>query len=92
MKTMSICLMTGFALATALPVSAMAQSSDAAYCQKLTNTYEAYVANVGGRRDKIDQNADAQIAVNKCQAGDMSGIPVLEQTLRDAKFNLPSRG
>jgi len=30
--------------------------------------------------------------MDKCKANDYSGIPVLEQELRNAKLELPSRG
>ena len=44
-----------------------------------------------GRHGGIDQNANAKIAVDKCNAGDASGIPVLEQELKNAKVTLPQR-
>lgn len=44
-----------------------------------------------GRHGDTDQNASAKIAIDKCNAGDTSGIPVLEQELKNAGFTLPQR-
>jgi hypothetical protein len=78
MTIKSICLISGLAFAAAVPASA--QSNDAAYCSALIKD--------GG----AEQNAPARIAIDKCKANDYSGIPVLEQELRNAKLELPSRG
>jgi len=92
MKIQSIILATGFALSFATP--AMAQGSDAAYCHALSAKYQEYIGHgSGGRHGGADnQNADARMAVDKCNAGDTSGIPVLERTLKDARIELPSHG
>jgi hypothetical protein len=91
MKIQSICLITGLALAAAMPASA--QSNDAAYCNALIGEYQHYLGGSGsGKHTDIDQNATARVAINKCKAGDFSGIPVLEQELRNAKLELPPRG
>lgn len=89
MKIQSLCL-TGLLLALATP--AFAQGNDAAYCKALVGKYQALVAGMGsGRHGENDQNANAKIAIDKCNAGDTSGIPVLEQELRNAKVTLPQR-
>jgi hypothetical protein len=91
MTIKSICLITGLALASAIPASA--QSNDAAYCNALVSEYQHYLGSSGsGKHVGIDQNATARVAIDKCKAGDFSGIPVLEQELRNAKLELPSRG
>ena len=91
MTIKSLCLVTGLAVAAAIPASA--QSNDATYCNALIGTYQHYLASNGsGKHVGIDQNATARVAIDKCNAGDFSGIPVLEQELRNAKLELPSRG
>ena len=90
MTIKSICLISGLALAAALPASA--QSNDAQYCNALIGTYQHYLANNGSSAHAgIDNNAAARVAIDKCNVGDYSDIPVLEQELRNAKLQLPSR-
>jgi hypothetical protein len=91
MKIQSICLFTCLALASAVPASA--QSNDAAYCKALIGKYQHYLANNGSSAHAgIDNNAAARVAIDKCNAGDYSGIPTLEQALQNAKLELPSHG
>jgi hypothetical protein len=92
MKIPSICLATGLVLAFVAP--AAAQGNDVAYCHALAAKYQEYAGyGSGGRHGGADdQNIKAHMAVEKCNAGDTSGIPVLEQTLKDAKVALPKRG
>jgi hypothetical protein len=91
MKIKSIYVIAGFALASAAP--ALAQSSDAAYCQALAGKYQHYLGGTGsGKTVDEDNSAAAQIAIDRCKAGDYSGIPVLERELRNWKLELPSRG
>ena len=90
MKVQNIFLATGLALAFAGPASA--QSNDVAYCQALVSTYQTYLGHNSGRHGALDANADARVAIDKCNAGDTSGVPVLEQALKNARINLPSRG
>jgi hypothetical protein len=90
MKIHSLFLMTGLALAFAVPASA--QSNDVAYCQALTGDYQNYVARSSGKHEGVDTNAEARMAIDKCGAGDASGIPVLEQALKNAGMELPTRG
>ena len=90
MKIQSLCLTAGLLLAPAAP--ALAQGNDAAYCHALVGKYQEYVAGMGsGRHGSQDQNASARIAIDKCNAGDPAGIPVLEQELKNAKVTLPQR-
>jgi hypothetical protein len=90
MKIQSLCLTAGLTLALAAP--ALAQGNDAAYCKALVGKYQEYVAGMGsGRHGDSDQNASAKIAIDKCNAGDPAGIPVLEQQLKNAKITLPQR-
>jgi hypothetical protein len=90
MKTMSICLITGLALASAAP--AVAQGNDLAYCQALISKYQTYVGHNSGRHESVDQNADARIAIDQCNAGNTAGIAVLEHELTNARIDLPTRG
>jgi len=91
MTIKSICLISGLALAAAVPASA--QSNDAEYCNALIGKYQHYLSSNGsGKHGGIDQDATARVAIDKCKAGDYSGIPVLERELQNAKLELPSRG
>jgi hypothetical protein len=90
MKIHSLFLTTGLALAFAVPASA--QSNDVAYCKALTGKYQSYVARSSGKHEGVDTNAQARMAIDKCSAGDASGIPVLEQALKNAGMDLPKRG
>jgi hypothetical protein len=91
MNIYSICALAGLALASTVPASA--QSNDAAYCNSLINEYQHYLlTNGSSHHGGAEQNAPARIAIDKCKANDYSGIPVLEQELRNAKLELPSRG
>jgi hypothetical protein len=72
-------------LALGLPFTAFAQSADAKYCQALADVYRKTVAH------DTTPNAEVPTAVAKCQAGDTSGIPVIEKALKDAKVELPPR-
>ena len=78
-------------IACALPFAAMAQSNDAAYCKALIQSYQRYAINTGSHSPNTG-GLDGQVAVERCRAGDPSGIPVLEQKLRDAGVELPTRG
>ena len=74
-----------------LPVAAFAQSSDAAYCKALVAKYEQYLDQSSKKGDQ-PQSVDSKTGVEKCKAGDPSGIPAIEKALKDAKFDLPPRG
>ena len=91
MTIKSICLIAGLALASAVPASA--QSNDAAYCQALIGKYQHYLSSTGsGSQAGIDNNAAARVAIDKCNAGNYSDIPALEQALHNAKLELPPHG
>ena len=68
-----------------LPSTAFAQSADAKYCQALADVYRKTVAH------DTTPNAAVPTAIAQCQAGDTSGIPVIERALKDAKVDLPPR-
>jgi uncharacterized protein YidB (DUF937 family) len=78
-------------VASALPLAAAAQSDDAAYCKALIQSYQRYVIKTGSHSPNTG-GLDGQVAMEHCRAGDTSGIPVLEQKLRDAGVQLPARG
>jgi len=88
MNTIKLLAASAFML---LPLSAFAETSDVAYCHALATRYrEFYVTDGGHYRD--NGPIDGNIAAEQCSAGNLSGIPVLEKKLRDAKVTLPSRG
>jgi uncharacterized protein YidB (DUF937 family) len=78
-------------IASVLPLAAVAQSDDAAYCKALIQSYQRYVVKTGSHSPNTG-GLDGQVAVEHCRAGDTSGIPVLEQKLRGAGVGLPGRG
>lgn len=57
-----------------LPVAAVAQSSDAQYCKALVDKYEQYL-DMSSKRGQQPQGIEARAGVEKCKAGDPSGIP-----------------
>jgi hypothetical protein len=69
----------------ALPLATAARADDASYCKALIAKYRAEVPQTA------DPNATVPVAMTKCQGGDYSGIPVLEQALKDNKVTLPPR-
>lgn len=75
-------------VAISLPVAAFAQSGDAYYCRALVAKYDAYL-NQSQKRGWYPQDVTGRVAVEKCRAGDSSGISDIERALLDAKFNLP---
>jgi hypothetical protein len=90
MKSTTKCLIVCASLA--LPFAASAQPNDQKYCSQLSNMYNAYIAGAAsGKKEEIGTNIDATLAMNKCKAGDMTGIPVLEKALTNAKIALPAR-
>ncbi len=87
MKLLGIALLA----VTLSPVAASAQSADASYCSALAGTYERYL-DMNSRRGQQPQSLDTRVAIEKCKAGDPSGIPVIEKALKDARIDLPPRG
>ena len=79
-----------FALALTLPLDARAESRDADYCAALADLYLKYV--FGTPRAAPLRDMSGLIAISQCASGDTeSGIPVLEEKLRNNKFTLPRR-
>jgi hypothetical protein len=80
--------------ATALPPG-MSAAQGAAYCSKLAQMYGEYVGSYGGylggdSRGGEAADLDARVAIANCQDGNYaSGIPVLQEKLRDAKVTVP---
>jgi hypothetical protein len=59
--------------------------------EDLMHKYEQYLAMDAGRvRQAL--NMEARYGVEKCKAGDASGIAAIEKALINAKFDLPPRG
>jgi hypothetical protein len=76
-----------------LPLAASAQMSDADYCAALTQRYNTLVGGVERGHNPQPAPVEVQTAMEQCKAGNTaSGIPVLEQKLRDSKIDLPKRG
>lgn len=82
----------------AVPPPGMTAAQGAAYCSKLAQTYGEYVGTFGGylggdARGGEAADLDARVAIANCQDGNYaSGIPVLEQKLRDARVTVPPPG
>jgi hypothetical protein len=89
MKNATIGLLAAVSLA--VPAVAFAQSNDQTYCQKLVNEYQTYL-DQSQKRGEEPQGVDAKIGVERCKAGDVSGIPAIEKALQNAKIDLPARG
>ena len=90
-KTMSVTAATMLAAALMVPASASADTKDGAYCGALVQKYERYL-NVGSAKSRPPQGLEAREAVERCKAGDTSGISAIEKALENAKISLPSRG
>jgi hypothetical protein len=72
--------------ASMVPLTAAAQSADAAYCKVLSDTVRNTIPK------SQSPTVSVPVAIAKCEAGDTTaGIPVLEQALRNAQVTLPSR-
>jgi hypothetical protein len=70
---------------------AVAETSDAAYCAKLTELTLRYTGKVGLEGELKPTNTTA-VAMDACKQGNFAaGIPVLEKTLRDNRITLPAR-
>jgi hypothetical protein len=86
-KLLIACTAIALPLAVSIvPLTAAAQSADAAYCKALSNTVRNTVPK--GQSPTVA----VPVAIAKCESGDTAaGIPVLEQALRNAQITLPSR-
>ena len=79
-------------VAASLPMTAVAQGADAAYCEALIRNYYRYVIKINSQSPNTG-SLDGNVAVEQCRAGNTAaGIPVLEKRLRGAGVELPARG
>ena len=90
-KTMGVTVATVLAAALMLPAVAAADTKDGAYCGALVQKYERYLG-VGSSKNRTSQGLEAREAVERCKAGDPSGISAIEKALENARISLPSRG
>jgi len=90
-KTKSVTVGAMLAAAILLPSVALANSSDVAYCDALVQKYERHLAG-GSAKSRPPQGLEAREAVERCKAGDTSGISAIEKALENAKITLPARG
>ena len=90
-KTMSVTVGAMLVAAILLPAVASANSSDVAYCNALVQKYERNLA-IGSAKSQPPQGLEARAAVERCKAGDTSGISAIEKALENAKITLPTRG
>ena len=90
-KTMNVTVATILAAAILVPSIAQASSGDIAYCNALVQKYERQL-NIGSAKSRPPQGLEAREAVERCKAGDSSGISAIERALQNAKITLPSRG
>ena len=88
--TISKWIVTAFAFL--LPTMASAQGDDLSYCRALTAQYQRYLVKTEGGHTTQKGSLDGSVAAERCNAGDPSGIPVLERKLRAGGIDLPRRG
>ena len=85
----------GSGLQPAVAPPGMTAAQGAAYCSKLAQTYAEYIGTVGGYLGGSTTGGqaadlDARVAIAQCQDGNYaSGIPALQQKLRDARVTVP---
>ena len=89
-KTMNVTVGAMLAAAILLPSMAQANAGNVAYCDALVQKYERHLAG-GSAKSRPPQGLEAREAVERCKAGDTSGISAIEKALENAKFTLPSR-
>ncbi len=65
------------------------KARDLAYCQALAAKYRTYVESQDARRSA--PNADAEPAIDRCNAGDTRGIRTLVHVLERARIEQPPR-
>ena len=83
MRKSVMCLTAGMALA--LPFTALADMTDAQYCQAMVDKYRTAT---GGTQN----NQDVAQAMDQCSKGNTAaGIPVMEKALKEQKVTLPTR-
>jgi hypothetical protein len=89
-KTMSVTMSAILAAAILLPAVSSANTKDVAYCGALVDKYERYLA-IGSAKSRPPQGVETRDAVERCKAGDITGISVLEKALENARISLPAR-
>jgi hypothetical protein len=77
--------------AAALPVSALAQSGDDAYCSALANKYQRYVGDNAVQHRSQQRDATVDAAITACPTHASASIPVIEHALQNAQVSLPPR-
>ena len=88
MRTIVVSLV--LAMSLGLASAAEAQSQDLAYCERLYETWERYIAVRS--QGRISSGVDAVASVDQCRRGNLAGgIPPLEKKLLDNRFTLPAR-
>jgi hypothetical protein len=80
-----------FCVILLLPVLAIAQSNDSAYCAALSEKFDSYLDTAGDKGGRATPT-DIVVAQGKCKSDPASAIPVLEKALKAARLSLPSRG
>ena len=88
-RTITLFIMCAGAL---LPVSAVAQQADGAYCAALGAQYQRYVGDNAVQHRSQQRNATVDVAITQCSTNSATSIPVIEKALRDARVDLPPRG
>ncbi|WP_147145472.1 hypothetical protein [Reyranella soli] len=90
-KTMTLTVGSVLAAAFLLAAGASADTKQAAYCDAVVQKYERYLAG-GSAKSRPPVGVETRDAVERCKAGDTSGIAAIEKALQNAKISLPPRG
>ncbi len=90
-KTMSVTVGAMLAAAMLLPAVSSADTKDTAYCGALVAKAERYLDG-NSTKNRPPMGVDTRVAVERCKAGDTSGISAIEKALENAKISLPARG
>lgn len=84
-------LMIAIGLALIAPAASAQANRDLAYCERLYEMHDRYVARVK-RNGGTMRDGMADLAIDRCRSGRfVDGIPVLEAKLQQAKIPLPDR-
>ncbi len=79
------------ALLAALPVGALAQETDQAYCNRLGSLASRYIGSAGGD-GRMAPDLNVLGAITDCNKGRADkSIPYLEKRLRDNHITVPPR-
>jgi hypothetical protein len=80
-----------FAACILAATPAIAQSDDAAYCEKLYDYAMRYAGNAGGEGRAVP-DIGVMLAIENCRKGNYApGIKALEDKIRSKGFSLPKR-